>query len=476
MAVGSGEIGSGTARHEKVFEHAILDNRDTLAFYTLVVHFIAAEKRLALEVFRGRIIKERNGRGEDASADAFGPLAGATHTFHDFVEGGHHGDGRTRAGKGRRKNLREESAGSLGVKENGTRVIGNEGRLGKLNELGRGVGEAFRDGRRIGQVGRARNIDRIKIVERHPIARLSIHGGFDASDAARSADGGAFAVHEVVGGIDEVVADAGAVELGEILQNGGGGAGLVLPIARGPIGIEARIDFDDRGLLREIVNFRGLGETAKKGLFERHLRSGGFVGLIGGEPEILAERVVIAIDADLAGGTEEALEAVLGNEIGTVEMIIADADVNAHIAIGGGGGRDESAEGGGDLADIEIEEAVFDEVGLVDAGKMEARDGAVQLVVHGVESLVFIAGGLLREGSRAMGAGPERRRERENGEQADAERFLHGCCPFASGSWAGGGRIGGLSVEVSFLANSISEMRMAGETAETGTEPDSAPQ
>jgi hypothetical protein len=36
--------------------------------------------------------------------------------------------------------------------------------------------------------------------------------------------------------------------------------------------------------------------------------------------------------------------------------------------------------------------------------------------------------------------------------------------------------MGGRSVEVSFFANSISEIKIPGATAETGTEPDSAPQ
>jgi hypothetical protein len=40
----------------------------------------------------------------------------------------------------------------------------------------------------------------------------------------------------------------------------------------------------------------------------------------------------------------------------------------------------------------------------------------------------------------------------------------------------GGGRIGGLSVEVSFFCTSSSEIRIAGATAATGIEPDSAPQ
>ena len=36
--------------------------------------------------------------------------------------------------------------------------------------------------------------------------------------------------------------------------------------------------------------------------------------------------------------------------------------------------------------------------------------------------------------------------------------------------------MGGLSVEDSFFVNSISEIKIAGATADTGTEPDSAPQ
>ena len=44
----------------------------------------------------------------------------------------------------------------------------------------------------------------------------------------------------------------------------------------------------------------------------------------------------------------------------------------------------------------------------------------------------------------------------------NARESSHCCGPFASGSCAGGGRIGGRSVEVSFFANSISEIRIAG--------------
>jgi hypothetical protein len=46
----------------------------------------------------------------------------------------------------------------------------------------------------------------------------------------------------------------------------------------------------------------------------------------------------------------------------------------------------------------------------------------------------------------------------------------------AFGSCPGGGRMGGLSVDVSFFWTSISVIKMAGAEAETGTEPDYAPQ
>src|SRR6202044_665706 len=58
-------------------------------------------------------------------------------------------------------------------------------------------------------------------------------------------------------------------------------------------------------------------------------------------------------------------------------------------------------------------------------------------------------------------------RQRAGREQCNCCEGPHWACPFACGSCAGGGRIGGLSVEVSFFCTSISEIKMAGATAET---------
>jgi hypothetical protein len=43
-------------------------------------------------------------------------------------------------------------------------------------------------------------------------------------------------------------------------------------------------------------------------------------------------------------------------------------------------------------------------------------------------------------------------------------------------SCAGAGKIGGRSVELSFFCTSSSDVKIAGDAADTGTEPDSAPQ
>ena len=111
----------------------------------------------------------------------------------------------------------------------------------------------------------------------------------------------------------------------------------------------------------------------------------------------------------------------------------------------------------------------------------EGEPGArpLHLVVHGAERKIVIAGRhrrLRRIGCTPGMCGSGGEGQGKSREERQRDGFFHGCCPFASGSCAGGGRIGGRSVEVSFFANSISEIRMAGATAETGTEPDSAPQ
>src|SRR5580704_3048980 len=85
------------------------------------------------------------------------------------------------------------------------------------------------------------------------------------------------------------------------------------------------------------------------------------------------------------------------------------------------------------------------------------RHRALQLGLHGIEDRVELGRGENKACAREKGRG-----------RADS----HWTTPAVRGEGSSGSR----SCEASFFSISISEISMAGETAETGTLPDSAPQ
>jgi hypothetical protein len=91
------------------------------------------------------------------------------------------------------------------------------------------------------------------------------------------------------------------------------------------------------GDLRKIVNLWRLRQAAQKRALERHGSYGFFVGLVGRKPQILAQGIVIAVYADLAGGAKKSAEAVFADEIRAVEMIVAYAHAQEHETIPRGG-------------------------------------------------------------------------------------------------------------------------------------------
>ncbi len=161
-------------------------------------------------------------------------------------------------------------------------------------------------------------------------------------------------------------------------------------------------------------------------------------------------------------------------------MIIAHAHVHAHEAAARDIAGEKRAKRSGYAPHIHIQQPVFDIERLVHAGKLQTSARALQLVAHGLKRFVVVSG---RDGSRLRRRslrpwlrGSQRHSERHKQQQGQHRNFFHCASPFASESCPGGGRIGGRSVDVSFFCTSISEIRIAGATAETGTEPDSAPQ
>ena len=102
----------------------------------------------------------------------------------------------------------------------------------------------------------------------------------------------------------------------------------------------------------------------------------GLERLIGGEPEILAQGIIIAIDADRARRAEESAEAFIGDEVRAVEIIVSDAHIHAHDAIPARSRGNQRAKLRHNRAHIQIENAILNEVrarGLIGSGIVNSR-------------------------------------------------------------------------------------------------------
>src|SRR3954451_15722186 len=107
---------------------------------------------------------------------------------------------------------------------------------------------------------------------------------------------------------------------------------------------------------------------------------------------------------------------------------------------------------------MSVIERVFDKVRLFETRKTQSA-GPFEFIMHRTQDCVS---GRLR---------PARHRTRNHQKTNDP---LHSAPP--SELLPGGGKSGGRSLPLSFFWISISETSSAGDTAETGTLPDSAPQ
>ncbi len=185
-----------------------------------------------------------------------------------------------------------------------------------------------------------------------------------------------------------------------------------------------------------------------------------------------------------------------GKKIGAVQFVIAHAHVHAHEAVARRAAREQRAELRADGAFVQIEQAVLDVVRLLLAGQHQPIRRTLQFVVQRSQRLIGVAGRNRRDLPCARGAcrrarpdSVARRQQRARqqttprpqsssvrlscSQLVDAHRLI---LPCACRSCAGGGKMGGRSVEVCFFCTSISEISSAGAAAATGTEPDSAPQ
>ena len=192
-----------------------------------------------------------------------------------------------------------------------------------------------------------------------------------------------------------------------------------------------------------------------------------FVRRIRHQPEVAPQqRVGVFQRKALQVVARAAAEAAAG-EVGVVELVVADADVHVGRAEALLAPREQAAQSGRDGEALLFVDRVLDEVGRFEVGQREfAR--AVDLIAHRLEDRVGRAAPA-RSACRA-------RRARQAPAAAGQQQPPHCAPPLLFSMLVGSGSSGGRSFDLAFFSISISDTRIAGATAETGTLPDSAPQ
>ncbi len=143
------------------------------------------------------------------------------------------------------------------------------------------------------------------MIHGHAIVRDSSHSSFNGSKPAILANLRALAGEQVFGRVNQVIRDARFVNLGKRAHNRRGITRLLFPVAAGPIGRLQRFDELHRVRFRKIIDVRLARQTAQVTLLLRISVDRLLKGLIRGNPEILPERVVIAVDAHRTSRPDE---------------------------------------------------------------------------------------------------------------------------------------------------------------------------
>ena len=128
VSVGLLKIHAGAARHQKIFQDTVLDQRNRLRAQPFLIYFVGPQQGMAVEIFFRRIVKQRDAGGKDARVEPAGPFAVAAHLLHDAVEDGSQGKRRTRAGNGRTERLCEKRRRGGRVEKHGASGIIRRGR------------------------------------------------------------------------------------------------------------------------------------------------------------------------------------------------------------------------------------------------------------------------------------------------------------------------------------------------------------
>ena len=371
--------------------------------------------------------------------------------------------------------MRHHRRRSARLEKDGTGIVLRRRRGSQSHEFTTGNVQSLAHRLYAGQVGRPRHVRRVKMVQRHAIVGQGAHSCFDRCKMTILADFRSFAGQQIFRRVNQVIGHPRFVNLRKRPQRCRRLARFLVPVAAGPIRRLQRFDELHWLGLCEIVDVRLPRQAAKIRLLPRISLHRFFEGLIGRDPQVLPQRIVIAIDSHGAGRSDEAAEAVVAYKIRAVQLVAPDTRFHVHEAVPRMRAGEQCAEFRDDFAHLQIEQSIFDVVRphrLVDVRnfQFQARLRAGHLIAHGFERVVVILRSL-----RPRGPSRPHRRQEQN---QSCYSFCSPHCmpPVLITSCAGAGRMGGRSVELSFFCTSNSEVKIAGDAAATGTDPDSAPQ
>ena len=308
-----------------------------------------------------------------------------------------------------------------------------------------------------------------RIAQAHAIGRLRQGAHAEQRHAFRRAHFGAFGIDQMQAALADFQFDPGVLDFGILGENR-----RQRPDAAGPLFLIHHQVFDrlhgfHRLGMREIVELLVLLHVAHGRPLARNGFHRRFVRRIRHQPEVAAQqRVGILQRKTLQVVSRPAAEAA--RKVAVVELVIAHADVHVGRAEAFPAPRQQAAQSRRDAEGLLLVDHVLDEVGRFQIGQREfAR--AVDLIAHGLEDRVGWRR-LRAQDSEGAAARIERQRQHRPARQEPP----HFAPPLLFSMLVGSGSSGGRSFDLAFFSISISDTRIAGATAETGTLPDSAPQ
>ena len=442
----------------------MLDDRNPLRGHALVVDLVGAENgRAARPGCQRRIVD----RVDDRRGDLLPQLARQRRLIVPLVAAGLGGLGGRRPGDLIAQQLLHELRRRQPLEQHGARARRGDGRVAHGHQLFRHRADGlFHLGQRRQAAGGQRR-ERHEAAQLHPVGRLRVRHDVDARRALVIVDERPLAGDEPAPDDRVRRRHARGLDVGKLRHQRRELPGRVTQrLGLGRARRERDLQVGGR-LLREVADGPfflagprlplGGGALAGQRLQRRLVR------FVGAQPQLAPERGVVVFERDR-------LDARAALEVGVVEARVADAQVGPQHARAVTMRRRHGAQRRVHRRLIQVRDGVGEVVRLRLVAEVQVRHRTRQLVLHGAfDGAVVLAHG----GRRRVRRRRQRRADQQQRQRGDPTAAHHGA-PFALS--AGAGSTGGLSFPLSRRSVSICCTSRLGLVAETGTNPDSAPQ